>query len=192
MARLQCVRCGAKSASVANPAEMSAFEQQAIAEFQAEHDTNCIAGESLIYPHGATEIEKPVVHVGAFGSPKPPPQSTPNPHGHFEYTGPYGELQTGDTLSCAHCGRIWEVRVGSGKIRGFCSLCFDGTHGSGHTCGRAECDVHIPKERRIENNIAGRPILTPSPPQILVPRNLGDDNGHPEIVGATASGDRQA
>ena len=89
------------------------------------------------------------------------------PHGHVERTGPYGELQTGDTLSCCHCGCHWEVRAGSGVQRGFCQQCM------GYVCGGPDCHDCLPKEARLANLEAGRPLLTPLAPKVLVPGLVG-------------------
>lgn len=54
------------------------------------------------------------------------------------------EQEIGTTLACCHCGNNFLVRRGSGKRRGFCMEC-----GSA-TCGRKECDVCVPFEKRLE------------------------------------------
>lgn len=173
--RLQCSICGGKSGAVAS-LPPSAREAAMLAEFRLQHNTVCVNGERLVYPGGAVEREpeRPVPQGGPFGSPRPPPLAARRAHGHFERTGPYGEQEEGDTLSCCHCSRHWEVRVGSGRTRGFCSRC------CGYTCGAAACDVCVPVEARRKNVEAGRPVLTPTPPQILVP-DLSDveDYGGP-------------
>jgi hypothetical protein len=162
--RLQCDVCGARSAPVDE--EPSGRDRQMLAEFRALHD-GCagVAGDTVsAWPEGYVFPQG-----GPFGSPKPPTHSTPRPHGHFERTGPYGELETGDLLSCCHCRHFWEVRVGSGRTRGFCALCHDGRPGTGYTCGRPECDAHVPYEVRLENVEAGRHPLTPPPALAAVP-----------------------
>lgn len=47
------------------------------------------------------------------------------------------------TIQCAHCGRHWVPRPGSGRVRGFCTRC------NGPVCGPgcAEC---VPAEARLE------------------------------------------
>lgn len=85
-------------------------------------------------------------------------------------TGPHGEVINCDTLQCSHCGAHWEVVVGSGKLRGFCSRCYDSNKpGTGYTCGRPECMVCLTPEQRLENIEAGKSELTPHAPKILVP-----------------------
>lgn len=83
--------------------------------------------------------------------------------GHFEITGPWGELRRGDTLRCVHCQHTWMVEPGSGRSRGYCTNCM------GYVCGAPECEACINWERRLENLEAGRPELTPSPAMVLVP-----------------------
>lgn len=85
--------------------------------------------------------------------------------GLFQFTGWYGEIQEGETLSCVHCQHTWIVQKGSGKMRGFCQRCM------GYVCGPACADC-IPAERRWENSEAGRPELTPPPAMILVPDGI--------------------
>lgn len=158
--RLQCNVCGAKSRSVETPQALSAVERDALIDFRAEHRETC--GDTV---EDTTSAESQnVVHVGPFGSAKPPPVSARKPHGYFEYTGPYGEIQNGDTLSCCHCRAHWEVRLGSGRVRGYCAKC------NAYTCGRAACDECIPYEQRLDNCDAGLPELTPRAAQILVPQ----------------------
>lgn len=128
--------------------------------------------------------------MGAFGAVKGNPKSARKPHGHFERTGPYGELESGDTLSCCHCRAHWEVRVGSGKTRGWCMAC------NAYTCGRPLCDICVPYERQLDNVDAGRPVLTPMPPSVSVPSLEGISLGGAHIFdegnhgpGGAASGD---
>jgi hypothetical protein len=85
--------------------------------------------------------------------------------GLFQFTGWYGEIQEGETLSCVHCQATWIVQKGSGKMRGFCQRCM------GYVCGPACADC-VPAERRWENSEAGRPELTPPPAMILVPEGI--------------------
>ncbi|MCC6419930.1 MAG: hypothetical protein IT429_16975 [Gemmataceae bacterium] len=56
-----------------------------------------------------------------------------------------------DTVQCCHCGRIWLWQPGSGRRRGFCTLC------GGLTCGTGACDRCVPMEQMIENMEAGLP-----------------------------------
>lgn len=179
--RVQCDVCGAKSGYVDSPLAMTDREHRMVREFVREHDANC--------QPGAAVPETPPTQCGPFGSPKSPPQSVRKPHGHFQYTGPYGEIQDGDTLSCCHCGRHWEVRVGSGAERGFCTRCM------GYVCGPT-CYECVPKERRLENVEAGRPLLTPTPATVCVPALAGIDPSTFEVspggllvpAGVTATG----
>ena len=97
------------------------------------------------------------------------PKAVPHPAGYTKTTGPYGEIVNCDTLQCAHCGCHWEVVVGSGRLRGFCTKCADGK-GSGYLCGAPACMLTcVPFEARLENIEAGRDVLTPPAPKVLVP-----------------------
>ncbi|MDE2102184.1 MAG: hypothetical protein KGL39_33370 [Patescibacteria group bacterium] len=169
---MECNVCGAKSVTVSDRFQMTPAEKQALREFMAQHQECAAALEGFSAtdavssrPDGWTAPQ-----VGAFGAPKAQPRSALRPHGHFEYTGPYGETQIGDTVSCCHCRRHHEVRAGLEKNLGFCALCYDGTPGSGVTCGRPECQQHIPYELRLDNCDRGLPELTPANPQVSVPR----------------------
>lgn len=82
--------------------------------------------------------------------------------GTFYATGLWGELVEGQTLSCVHCQHTWELKRGSGKLRGYCQNC------AGYVCGPG-CLECVPVERRVENVEAGRPELTPAPVKVLVP-----------------------
>ena len=155
--RLQCDICGAKSLAI-DGLPPSAREEESLSAFRAEHDLCAV---------GAVAHERPVQQCGPWGSPRGEPRSTPRPHGHFEQTGPYGELRSGDTLSCCHCRRHWEVVAGSGRTRGFCTRCM------GYTCGAPGCDECVPFEQRQENAEAGRSLLAPRPAQALVPAFAG-------------------
>lgn len=144
MYRLQCNICGAKSIGV-ETLPPSNKEGEAIVEFQREHFINCASSDSIVYPNGVVSPETlKYKAVGSFGSDKRPLKSILKPHGHVEMTGPYGEQQTGDTLSCCHCRKHWIVRVGSEKVRGFCRNCM------GYTCGNIHCDVCVPYEQKLE------------------------------------------
>lgn len=107
-----------------------------------------------------------VAWLGFKGTPK----AVRKPDGYSKTTGPHGEIVDCDTLQCRHCGSHWEVVVGSGRLRGWCSRCL------GYCCGRPECFVCIPIEQRLQNIEAGRPMLTPSPSQIALPRGRGGLN----------------
>ena len=84
------------------------------------------------------------------------------PAGWTKTTGPYGEIINADMLQCVHCRFSWEVVVGSGIERGFCSRCV------GYTCGKPACMVCIPFEQRLENMEAGLDPLTPRPEMVSV------------------------
>lgn len=153
--RLQCDVCKEKSVAVENPAAVSPEERLAVAAFKAAHDASCRASNVIAVAPQNT--------CGPFGAAKPAPLSARKPHGHFHRTGPYGEQEEGDTLSCCHCRRHFEVRAGSGKTRGWCSQC------AAVTCGLPACDTCLPFEARLANAEAGRPILMPLPASVLVP-----------------------
>ena len=82
------------------------------------------------------------------------PRAVRKPDGYTRTTGPHGEVIDCDTLQCCHCGGHWEVVAGSGRERGFCRNCM------GYCCGRPECMVCVPRERRLENLERGLPELT--------------------------------
>lgn len=164
---LECNICGVHSVTVQDRYQLTEIEKQALREFVQEH-TRCAQAREGFRPEDACTARPDgwtPPQVGPFGSDKPDPRSTPRPHGYFEYMGPYGEVQRGDTISCCHCRKHMEVRAGLERQLGFCALCYNGKHGSGTTCGGAACQTHIPFERRLENIEAGRPILTPLVPQ---------------------------
>lgn len=92
------------------------------------------------------------------------PKAVRKPAGHTITTGPFGEVVHADTLQCCHCSGHFEVIVGSGKERGWCSRC------SGYVCGEPLCMAAcVPFEKKLENIEAGLPILTPTPNQVVVP-----------------------
>lgn len=66
--------------------------------------------------------------------------------GEIRIEGEDGTIIEAQTLTCCHCSRMWKHQPGSGRTRGFCSLC------DGLTCGRRECgsSYHVPFERRLE------------------------------------------
>lgn len=158
--RLQCNVCGARSATVASMPP-TALEGEMLAGFRAQHDATCAVG--IGFPNGATSVEMPIIPCGPFGSDKPEPVSTLRPHGYFEYTGPYGETQVGETLSCCHCSTHWEVRKGSGKRRGYCAACGEST------CGEPACDECWPRGLREWNAVHGLPERTRPPLLVAVP-----------------------
>lgn len=55
-----------------------------------------------------------------------------------------------DMLQCVHCGGHFELRPGSGKVRGFCMRC------NGPVCG-PQCAECVPFEQFLENREAGKP-----------------------------------
>ena len=81
----------------------------------------------------------------------PPRRSVPgrytSPHaaGEFHTADPRtGRKIEGQLLQCVHCQFTWELKPGSGRKRGFCTNCM------GPKCGKPECEVCIPVERRME------------------------------------------
>ena len=66
--------------------------------------------------------------------------------GEFTVKGTDGSIEReGQTLTCVHCGGMWEVKPGSGRRRGWCLRC------NGPTCGSQECSAHcVPWERQME------------------------------------------
>jgi hypothetical protein len=59
-------------------------------------------------------------------------------------TSPDAAPEEYDTLQCVHqCGGHWQVRPGSGIIRGFCLNC------DGPTCGQPACDPCVPLEKAL-------------------------------------------
>lgn len=166
--RLECSICGKKSLAVDDPRLVTATELRSLSEFREEHFSSCAGADSIVYPNGPCTAEVPAevvaaAQTGPFGSAKRPPKAVRKPHGHTERIGPYGEQEEGDTLSCCHCRKHWEVRIGSGRERGFCTLCM------GVTCGAPACDACIPFNLRLDNVAAGLPKLTPRPAQAVVP-----------------------
>lgn len=63
--------------------------------------------------------------------------------GYMIITSPDGTVER-DTLQCCHCNKHYIVRPGSGKRRGWCTLCGQAT------CGAAACATCVPFERRLE------------------------------------------
>jgi len=68
------------------------------------------------------------------------------PSGEFAVTDRAGKvLREGQTLTCVHCGGMWEVQPGSGRSRSWCFRC------NGPTCGSRECSrTCLPWERQME------------------------------------------
>jgi hypothetical protein len=69
------------------------------------------------------------------------------------------------TVKCIHCGGMWEVKPGSGRVRGWCTKC------NGPVCGPG-CAACVPFERQLENVEAGKSANTPGPIRVSVPRGL--------------------
>ena len=63
--------------------------------------------------------------------------------GYLIITSPDGTLEA-DTLQCVHCNKHYIVKPGSGKRRGWCTLC------SGTTCGSNLCNTCIPFEKKLD------------------------------------------
>lgn len=63
--------------------------------------------------------------------------------GYLIIQSPAGRLEA-DTVQCGHCQTHYIVRPGSGKRRGFCTLC------SRATCGAEACIPCKPWEKRLE------------------------------------------
>lgn len=55
------------------------------------------------------------------------------PAGTIIFTDLDGKEFQRDTIQCGHCQRHWEVKPGSGKLRGFCTNC------NKPTCGTESC-----------------------------------------------------
>jgi hypothetical protein len=54
-------------------------------------------------------------------------------------------IAEGQTITCAHCGIVWQVKPGSGRERGWCLRC------GGPTCGSKACTERcVPYERQME------------------------------------------
>jgi len=54
-----------------------------------------------------------------------------------------------DTVRCGHCQRHYRVQPGSGKTRGWCTLCMQ------PTCGRPRCALCVPFERALASQGGG-------------------------------------
>lgn len=55
-----------------------------------------------------------------------------------------------DTQQCCHCSGHFNVVPGSGKVRGWCTLC------NRVTCGQPACNEHFPFEKRMDLYEKGR------------------------------------
>lgn len=87
--------------------------------------------------------------------------SSLRPAGYFQVSGENG-VQRGETMQCKHCSAHFPITPGSGKRRGWCMGC------NGPTCGKANCDVCVHWEQRLENTEQGRPELY-KPVKVSVP-----------------------
>lgn len=66
------------------------------------------------------------------------------PKGYFYTVEADGKMEEHDTYQCCHCGAHFVIVKGSGKTRGFCLKCMQ------ITCGKLECDVCVPFEKKLE------------------------------------------
>ncbi len=78
------------------------------------------------------------------------------PDGYTSVTG-QGITIEANTLQCVHCGCHWQMKPGSGNVRGFCFKC------NGPICG-PKCVKCVPIEQQLENIEKGnsqehRPII---------------------------------
>lgn len=80
--------------------------------------------------------------------------------------GKWGELKSGDTLSCCHCQFTRILQKGSGVQWFWCMNC------AGYHCGGPNCRGCQHWEQKLENIEAGRPLLTPAPVKILIPAGV--------------------
>ena len=68
------------------------------------------------------------------------------PDGYVSVVGPLELEMEGDTRQCCHCQMHWVVKVGSGKLRGFCRSCM------GSVCGKRKCMTEcVPAEKMLED-----------------------------------------
>lgn len=61
-----------------------------------------------------------------------------------------GRVIERETAQCRHCGGIWVIQPGSGRLRGYCTLC------KGMTCGPACSSSCIPTEVLLESIEKGK------------------------------------
>lgn len=64
--------------------------------------------------------------------------------GEWEITPEFGKQYTIPTYMCCHCGNHFNVIKGSGRVRGYCSLC------NHVTCGAIACMAHFPFEKKLD------------------------------------------
>ena len=55
-----------------------------------------------------------------------------------------GDKEVAHTKQCCHCNVHFVSVKGSGKIRGYCTLC------TNIPCGAPACDVHVPFEAKLD------------------------------------------
>ena len=68
----------------------------------------------------------------------------------IEITNHDGPTVESDLVQCVHCGGHFPIKIGSGKTRGFCTLC------NGPVCGPS-CANCVPLEKWLENREQGKP-----------------------------------
>ena len=68
----------------------------------------------------------------------------PKPKGYLYTVESDGRMEEHDTFQCCHCNAHFMIVKGSGKIRGFCMKCMQ------VTCGKLECDICVPFEKKLE------------------------------------------
>jgi len=74
------------------------------------------------------------------------------PSGHVIVSDPEDGIIESGTLQCVHCYFTWQMKPGSGNVRGHCMRC------NGPICGRKCGGKCVPKEQRLDNLNTGRPI----------------------------------
>ncbi len=78
-----------------------------------------------------------------------------------------------DTLSCAHCGKHWTVRIGSGVQRGACTRCKTPSGAHAPLCGAGDCfDYCDPVEKKLERIEAGGLWAPSAPVPAFLPAKL--------------------
>ena len=64
--------------------------------------------------------------------------------GYIKYESEWGDIQEADTYNCCHCQYVVRIQPGSGKQRGYCTLC------TAPTCGGEHCLECKPFMKMIE------------------------------------------
>ncbi|MGE0289373.1 MAG: hypothetical protein AB7I42_24275 [Bradyrhizobium sp.] len=82
-----------------------------------------------------------------------PQYSVSKPGGTLIIMDECGNVVEADTLTCCHCGRVWQHRKGSGIARGFCRKCMK-PH-----CGDADCWECYPIAQRIDDYEKGKRLV---------------------------------